>query len=76
MMSEILKTKIAIACPVCNADIPVTLREIGRNATVRCPHGHEVAVRQRGDGIRKLDRAMDDLQRSVDDLNRRLRRLR
>lgn len=73
-MSELMNQKVEVTC-TCGSRLRVTLRDVRYNRTVRCSRGHMIELHDEGGGVRRADRAMDDLDRSIRDLNRRLRRL-
>jgi hypothetical protein len=64
-MSFILDSKINVNCPECRIRLTVTLRDIQQRRLVRCPRGHSIQLKEQGDGIRKIDRATEDLERSI-----------
>ncbi len=73
-MSFILDSKVNIECPQCKARLAVTLRDIQQRRIVRCSRGHSIQLKEQGDGIRKVDRATEDLERSIRRLGGTIRR--
>mgnify|MGYP000931435541 CR=1 FL=1 len=73
-MSDILKAQVPIPCPACGSSLKVSLADVQRGRVVRCPQGHEVHLKEDGDNIRQVERAIDDFKRSIEQINRRLRR--
>lgn len=64
-MSFILDSKVTVDCPECRSRLTVTLRDIQQRRLVRCSRGHSIRLKEQGDGIRKVDRATEDLERSI-----------
>jgi hypothetical protein len=59
------------ACPVCGSTINTTLSAVIDERAVSCPKGHSIQLVDQGDGSRKLDRSLDDLDRQLRKLGRR-----
>lgn len=70
-MSDLLKAHVDLPCPSCSRTARSTLGDVRNGRTVRCPAGHQVKLSERGDGIRRLDRSVEELKRSIERLNRR-----
>ncbi len=72
-MSGVLGSRVEVPCPVCGHPIRVTLGDIQSGRTVFCPSGHQVKLSEEGNGIRRVDQAMKDLERTIQQVKRRLR---
>ena len=72
-MSEILQAQVAVSCPKCDRSFQVMLDDIHRERVVRCPTGHEIQLKESGDGISSADRALDEFKRSIERMNLKLR---
>lgn len=73
-MSFVLDSKVNLDCPECRSRLTVTLRDIQQHRLTRCPRGHSIQLKEQGDGIRKVDRATEDLERSIRRLGGTIRR--
>lgn len=62
---------LTVPCPVCGSAISTTYGQVINEATVLCPQEHSVKLVDNGDGVRKLDRSIDQLNRSLRRLGRR-----
>lgn len=72
-MSELLKTKIAFACPQCGRRLEASLGQVQSGGTVWCPGGHAVKVRSNDNSIRRADQALDRFKHSMQRLKYRLK---
>lgn len=52
-------------CPICNSVLRITLEDVERERTVRCPNGHDVHLVDQNDGAQKLDRELKKLERTM-----------
>lgn len=63
--------KLTVPCPTCGSAIQTTTGQVIDEVTVRCRRGHKVKLVDKGDGVRKLDRSIDQLNQSLRRLGRR-----
>ncbi len=66
-----MQDKIEMACPECGAKMRVSLDEIAQERTVRCPRGHSVKLQDEGHGVRKVTKALKDLEKTIKRLGKR-----
>ena len=71
-MSQFLRTRIGVACPVCGRSLSPTLEDVRQERTIWCPGGHDVKLVDQNDGVRRADR---QIERQLDDFTRKMRRL-
>lgn len=62
---------LSISCPECGRD--ARIRGSGKNRIARCSHGHRIEVVDEKGGLRKAEKAEEDLQRTIDRINRQMR---
>lgn len=54
-----------IDCPECGVPIKTSVKAVSQQKTVRCRRGHAVRLVDEGHGMRKAEKAMDDLDRTL-----------
>jgi hypothetical protein len=64
-MSGLMGSRISMPCPICGRALNPTLEDVRQERTVWCPGGHQVRLVDQNDGIRKLDRQLDDFTRRM-----------
>lgn len=64
-MTDILDAQVEISCPACASTIKVSMREVRDGRTVTCPQGHHVQLREQGNGIRQVERSLEEFERSL-----------
>ncbi len=61
---------IDLDCPGCGGKLKVTAAQVSRGATVRCPRGHSIKLKDEGGGMRRAQRALDDLDKTIRDFGK------
>lgn len=69
--ARLRSASLAIPCPACGNRIRTTCGALMDEVTVVCPRGHRVRLVDNGDGVRRLDRTLNDLNRQLRRLSRR-----
>lgn len=62
---------LSIPCPECGRD--ARIRGSEKNRIARCSRGHRIEVVDEKRGLRKAEKAEEDLQRTIDRINRQMR---
>lgn len=59
-----------IDCPECGAKVKVALQDVAKERTLRCRHGHSIAIKDEGHKGRQAQKAMDDLDQALKSFGR------
>lgn len=64
-MNQFMRAPIDRSCPLCGSALRITLEDVERERTVRCPNGHDVRLLDKNNGAQKLDRELRKLDRTM-----------
>ena len=54
-----------IECPECQSKLRVSLEDVAKQRTVRCPQGHSIKLVDEGGGFRKAEKSLSDLDKAI-----------
>jgi hypothetical protein len=54
-----------VECRECGSAMKVTVEDIAKQRTKRCPRGHAVQMKDQGGGVGKVNKAHDDLMKAL-----------
>lgn len=56
--------RIDVECPECDLNFKVTMHDVIRGRSVRCPSGHAVRLKDEGGEIAKMERELRKLDQN------------